>query len=177
MKLDLPVMVAALLAAAAVQEALPGLPCPASPAGAAKVPLLPGVALYYILARPWQMALCAALWTGILTDALGLLPGGTTVLPLLVAALVGVALRDAKRDRSSVRLFLEAAALLAFLFAAQRLRLALAGTVPLRPAALASEALRTLPPAALFATLAVRALARIDLLAENVTLEKGGEAA
>lgn len=168
MKLDLPVMAAALLAAAALQCALPPF---------AKVPLLPAVALYYILAREWQLALCAALWAGILTDARTFGPGGMTTIPLLVAALAGVAVRDANRRRSVLLLVLQGAALSLFVLAAQRLRLALSTLTLPQPAALLDEALRTIPPAAVFAAIAFRALQRIDLVAENVPRQqKGGEA-
>ena len=177
MKLDLPVMIAALLVAAALQDTLPGIPCPASQATAAKVQLLPAVALYYILDRPWQMALCAALWAGLLTDALGFLPAGTTTLPLLISAILGVAFRDATKRRPILRIFFEGTVLLAFVFASQRLRMALASIMPLSASAIAAEAIRTIPPAAIFATVAFQILSRIDLLAENVSRVKGGEAA
>lgn len=172
MKLDLPVMAAALIAAAALQEALPALPpfpgCP-------KLQLLPGVALYYVLSRPWQMALCAALWAGVLHDALGSLPAGTTTFPLLIAALVGVAIRDAALKRSAVSVFLEAALLLAFILAAQRLRLALAHILPFSATALLREALWTVPLSAATAAFVFRTLSRIDLIAENVVPGKGGD--
>lgn len=172
MKLDFPVMAAALLAAAAIQEALPALPpCPGCP----KLQLLPGVALYYVLSRPWQMALCAALWAGVLHDALGSLPAGTTTFPLLVSALVGVAIRDATLKRSAVSVFLEAAMLLAFMLAAQRLRLAVAHILPFSATSLLREALWTVPLSAAIAALVFRTLSRIDLIAENVVPGKGGD--
>ncbi len=74
MKLDLPVLLLLLLPAAAIQTLLPPLPLPVP----LKMPLLPAVALYYALEREWGIALVAALWAGILTDALGGVPGGTT---------------------------------------------------------------------------------------------------
>lgn len=82
MKLDLPVLLLLLLPAAAIQTLLPPLPLPVP----LKLPLLPAVALYYALEREWAIALVAALWAGILTDALGGVPGGTSSLLLLFLA-------------------------------------------------------------------------------------------
>lgn len=177
MKLDLPVMAAALLAAAALQCALPGIPSPGGIAAAAKVQLLPAVALYYILARPWQLALCAALWAGVLADARSFGPGGMTTVPLLVAAIAGVAVRDASKRRGAPLLLLQGAALSLFVLAAQRINIAIATFTLPQPAAFLDEALRTVPPAAIFAFLAFRALSRIDLLAENISPEREGGAA
>lgn len=88
MRLDLPVMLLMLLLAAAVQTLSPILPL-----GFLKVPFLMGVVIYYALCRPPFHALNAALWAGILTDALGGVPHGTTSFFLLFAALLLLALR------------------------------------------------------------------------------------
>ena len=172
MKLDFPVMAAALIAAAALQESLPAVP---PFPGSAKLQLLPGVALYYVLARPWQMALCSAIWAGVLSDALGSLPAGTTAFPLLVAALVGVAIRDATLKRSAVSVFFEAALLLAFILAAQRLRLAVARLLPFSAMDILRDAVWTVPLSAAIAAFVFRILSRIDLIAENVVPGKGGD--
>lgn len=171
MKLDLPVMAAALIAAAAIQESLPAFPFPGCP----KLQILPGVALYYVLSRPWQLALCAALWAGILSDALGSLPAGTTAFPLFAAASVGVAVRDATLKRSAIPVLLDAMPLLAFVLAAQHLRLAAARLLPLSAAAIMREAIWMIPPSAIFAAFTFRILSHIDILAENVVPGKGGD--
>ena len=88
MRLDLPVMLLLLLAAAAAQTLAP----PLAP-GYLKAPVLPGVVVYYALCRPPFHALNAALWAGILTDALGGVPQGTSAFFLLFAALLLLALR------------------------------------------------------------------------------------
>ena len=172
MKLDLPVMAAALIAAAALQESLPAVP---PFPGCAKLQLLPGVALYYVLARPWQMSLCSAIWAGVLSDSLGSLPAGTTAFPLLVAALIGVAIRDATLKRSAISVFLEASLLLAFILAAQRLRLAVARLLPFSAMDILRDAVWTVPLSAAIAAFAFRILSRIDLIAENVVPGKGGD--
>ena len=59
MKLDFPVMLALLLVSAAVQTLLPPLH---GGELALKAPLLPSVALYYVLERPHPLGLFAALW-------------------------------------------------------------------------------------------------------------------
>lgn len=80
MKLDYPIMVASLGIAAAIQELLPAIPIGEPEL---KAQFLPAVALYYLRHRPWALSLTAALWAGILTDALGGLPFGTTSFSLL----------------------------------------------------------------------------------------------
>ncbi len=90
MKLDFPVMLAWLLLAAATQTLLPP---PHGGALALKLPILPSVALYYILERQRPLGIFAALWAGILTDALGGVPPGTTSFGLLAAALALFAAR------------------------------------------------------------------------------------
>lgn len=97
MKLDLPMMLFYLLAAAGLQTLLPPVPC--EPV-ALKVPFLPCVALYYVLDRPWPMALTAALWAGIFTDALGGLPCGTTTLPIFLLSVAILAIRRLQPEGS-----------------------------------------------------------------------------
>lgn len=168
MKLDFPVMVAALLIAAALQELLPAISC--GPVQC-KVQLLPAVALYYIFHRQWQLALFAALWAGILTDALGMLPRGTTSGALFAYALAAVALRDSPsvgNSPSAVLVFMRALPLLACIFAIQGLRI---------PAAIkgdwltsAGAFLRTAPLAALAAVPVSRILRCADVFTGNIDL-------
>lgn len=82
MRMDLLVMVLALLVSAAAQDLLPGLP-----GETLKIPFLTGVALYYALNRPLAMALVAAMWAGWLTDGPGGLPCACTSIFLLLLAL------------------------------------------------------------------------------------------
>lgn len=88
MKLDLPVMLMMLVGAAGLQTL-----APAMPGAFLKPPLLPAVALYYILNRQPVLALTAAFWAGILCDALGGVPAGTSALFLFAAALLLLAMR------------------------------------------------------------------------------------
>lgn len=164
MKLDLPVMVAALLVAAAMQDILPAIPCGGA---AAKIQLLPAVAFYYALSRPWQMGLFAALWAGILTDSQAMLPRGTTSFAMLAAAGATIALRAGAAHRTPVQVLFLSIPFTAFAIAAQRVRAALSGIAPLRGQAFAAELLAALPFSAIAAACAWRALARIDLMAEN----------
>lgn len=81
MTLDLPVLLLLLSGAAVLQDLLPGWPL--------KLPWLAAVALYYVLCRPGTMAAVAAVWAGVLQDALGGLPvGGSALLLLAVAGVV-----------------------------------------------------------------------------------------
>ena len=88
MKLDLPVMLLLLLMAAGLQTLSPGLP-----GTLLKPPLLSSVALYYALHRQPLRALVAAAWAGILLDALGGVPPGTSTVCLLLAAGILLPLR------------------------------------------------------------------------------------
>jgi len=166
MKLDLPVMVAALLVAAAFQDILPAIHCGGA---TAKIQLLPAIAFYYALARPWQLGLFAALWAGILTDAQSMLQRGTTSFAMLVAAGAAIALRANPARRPPVQVLLLSIPFTAFVIAAQRLRAAYSGIEPLCGQAFAAELLAALPFSAIAAAYAWRTLSRIDLMAENTT--------
>ena len=90
MKLDYPIMVAALGVAAAVQEVLPAIPV-GEPA--LKAQFVPAVALYYLRHRQWQLSLTAAMWAGVLLDALGSLPFGTSSFALFFIGIVTIIFR------------------------------------------------------------------------------------
>lgn len=83
MKLDLPVMVTILLCAAVVQVWVPL--CPGS---LIKIPFLTAAAAYYALQHERALALTAAIWSGILTDATDGLPFICTAGYLVVAVFV-----------------------------------------------------------------------------------------
>lgn len=85
MSMELPVMLLLLSSATCLQEFLPGLPL--------KIPFLTGIAIYYALCRPAWQAGTVALWSGILQDALGGVPLGTTSWLLTAATLAIVAVR------------------------------------------------------------------------------------
>ncbi len=85
MSMELPVMLILLSSATCLQEFLPGLPL--------KIPFLTAAAIYYALCRPPWQAATVALWSGILQDALGGVPLGTTSWLLTGATLVIVAVR------------------------------------------------------------------------------------
>ena len=172
MRLDFPVMVAALVTLAAVQEALPALP--AGPAGM-KVQLLPAVAFYYSHSRPWQLAVFAAAWAGILTDALGGLPHGTTTFPLLVLALASLAFRSGPAETGFGAAFARMLAWMAFLLLAQHARAAMASLADFSVERCALRWVQTAPLAALASALLARFLWRVDLLAGNVSLERTGD--
>lgn len=73
----------ALLIAAVLQEMIPV---------SARLPVkgffLTGVAIYYVLEKPKLMSFVVLLWAGMLTDALGRLPHGCTVVFLALAYLL-----------------------------------------------------------------------------------------
>lgn len=90
MKLDFPVILAFLLLAAAIQCVMPAV----TPGELSlKLQLLPAVAVYYMLVREWPVALTAALWAGVLTDALGLTTPGLSSFTLFFIALAMLAFR------------------------------------------------------------------------------------
>lgn len=89
MMTNLPVVVMLLGTAAALQCVLPALPF-----HPLKVPLLAAVAFYYALERPLLPAVVVALWAGILTDALGGVPPGTSAVFLAFMALITAGLRE-----------------------------------------------------------------------------------
>ena len=172
MKLDLPVMAVALVLAAALQETLPPPPI-GSPA--LKVQLLPAIALYYARRRPWPLALTAALWAGILTDALGGLPPGTTSFALLAFCGGVLLLRDTARELSPLDAIPQAFCLFLVLAFVQAARLDLSGLardVPLWRGFLSGVKLLPLSVAA--AVAADFALARVEAAAGNVEPKKGG---
>lgn len=90
MKLDYPIMLAALGISAAIQEVLPAIPFGEPEL---KAQFLPAVALYYLRHRPWSLSLTAALWAGVLMDALGGLPFGASSLALLFFGLFIIVFR------------------------------------------------------------------------------------
>ncbi len=169
MKLDFPVMFALLLVSAAIQTLLPSLH---GGELALKVPLLPAVALYYILERQHPLGLFAALWAGIFTDSLGGVPPGTTSFGLFVVALAIFAIR---KYLPEARTFVPAAlgaATAAFLLLLQYavLRTRCGFTAPFY---LLFRPFLVLTPLAAIATAALVAAARrIDLMAGNTEPRK-----
>lgn len=115
MKLDFPVMAAALFAGAALQESLPAIT--AEPR--CKLLVLPCVALYYIYSRQWQQAFCAAMWAGVLADALDPVHSRLAAPAMLCYAIAAVALRESPSpvEPGAPRTFLRAVAFLSFAWA------------------------------------------------------------
>ena len=169
MKLDLPMMIAYLLTAAALQIFLPPVPC--API-ALKFPLLPCVALYYVLDRPWPMALVAALWAGVLTDALGGLPHGTTSIPFLLLAVAFLAIRRLQPEESLVPAALLGPIVILILLTTQAVAVRASFETP--PPFFAS--LKPIPLLALLAAVAtplfVTLARKLDLCAGNVEPKK-----
>ena len=173
MRLDFPVMLALLLVSAALQTLLPSLH---GGELALKVPLLPAAALYYVLERPRPMGLCAALWAGILTDALGGVPPGTSSFGLLAFAL---AVFSVRKFFPEARAFVPAAigaAAAAFLVLLQYgvLRARCGFTAPFH--LLFRPLLVVVPLAALATAVLAAAARRIDLMAGNTEPKKEVEA-
>ena len=169
MKLDFPVMLVLLLLAAALQTLLPSLH---GGELALKLPLLPAAALYYVLERPRPLGLFAALWAGILTDALGGLPPGTSSLGLLAAALALFAARKYLPETSWILSAAAGATVTAFLVLLQYgvLRARCGFRAPFyllfRPLA------AILPLSALVSAALAAAMRRIDLMAGNTEPKK-----
>ena len=169
MKLDFPVMLAMLLLAAAIQTLLPSFH---GGELALKAPLLPSVAIYYVLERQRPLGLFAALWAGILTDALGGVPPGTSSFGLLAAALFFFAIRKFLPEASWLVPAAAGAIVAAYL--------ALLQYVVLRarcefnaPFYLLFRPLLIIVPVAAIATMLVVAIARrIDLMAGNTEPRK-----
>ncbi len=169
MKLDFPVMLALLLVSAALQTLLPSLH---GGELALKVPLLPSVALYYILERQRPLGLCAAVWAGILTDALGGVPPATSSFGLLAVALAIFAVRKYLPEaRAFVPAALGAATAAFLLFLQYALLRARSGFAA--PFYLLFRPLLVITPLAALATAALVAAARrIDLMAGNTEPRK-----
>ncbi len=168
MKLDFPVMLATLLVAAAAQTLLPPLH---GGALALKLPLLPAVALYYVLERQWPLGVLASLWAGILTDALGGVPPGTSSFGLLAVALAVFASRKYLPEAFWLVPALGAAAtafliLLQYVFLRARCGFDAPVHLLLRPLAVIA------PLAALATAAMVAAARRIDLMAGNTEPRK-----
>lgn len=177
MKLDIPVMAAALACAAALQCFAPNIPAlhfSGRMVEPCKVQLLPLVALYYMLTRPWQMAVLASLAAGILTDALDVFAVGATGAALLAASLIVLAIRDAARKRGILLLAVYGFVLAFCLALSQRLATMVLGINAFRLSLSIASAAASALPAALLAPVIVGGLARVDLLAENVTPWKEG---
>lgn len=167
MSLDVPVMLMLLGAAAAMQTLLPPLP-----AGGFKLPLLAAVACYYAVSRPIMMALVAAVWAGILTDALGGLPPGTSAWALLVLVLVIVGVRQMAPE-ASWGLAAAAGAVSAPLLAiTQRLMLARRGLIPALDLPLFIAIGLLIPAGALAAGCVWRTGRLLDLWAGNIAPRK-----
>ena len=169
MKLDFPVMLALLLRAAALQTLLPSLH---GGELALKAPLLPAVAVYYVLERPRPLGLFAALWAGILTDALGGVPPGTSSFGLLAAALFVSAVKKFLPEASWLVPAATGAAVTLFLvllqYAVLRTRCGFNAPFYL----LFRPLLVIVPVAAVAATAVVAAVRRIDLMAGNTEPRK-----
>lgn len=171
MKLDLPVMAAALAAAAAIQEFLPAIPA-GSPH--CKLQILPCVAFYYIYSRQWQQALCAAMWAGVLMDAMGPAPSRLAAPAMLCYALVAVALRESPTAVAPglAATFLRALPFMTFTWA-MRLVPAMSGA---RLGGLPASWAWTVPASAAVAVAVSRLLRRADLLARNMEFTAAGVA-
>ena len=161
MKLQYPVLMLLLLTAAALQL----LP---SPAGAMKFPWLAGVAVYYALNRGLGMAVLAAAWAGILLDALGGVPSGTSVLFLVSMALVVAGVKEMAPENSLVAAALLGAVVSPLLMLAQFLALWRGGFARPAPGALMVPFDWLVPMGAFAACAAAAAGRRLDLLAANV---------
>ncbi len=172
MKLDIPVMLAALLLAALVQELLPAIPCGAPEL---KLQLLPAVALYYLYRRQWPVALSAALWAGIATDALGGLPAGATSFPLLLIGAVIVAVRDVTERRSPWMAAVPGMVVSLLLGFVQVVCFRHAAETVVKPPFFATLFffVKTLPLAAVAAVVLDAVLAHVELLAGNVEPNPG----
>lgn len=174
MKLDFPVMLALLILAAFAQAVIPpfhgGLL-------ALKLPLLPAVALYYILDRQKVMAVFAALWAGIATDAVSGIPAGTSSFGLLFAALVIFGVRRYFPEASWILAGLLGAALTAFLVVLQYcvLRGRCGFSAPFY--LLSRPLLALLPLSAAASAAIVTAARRLEVAAGNVEPKKeiGGQ--
>ncbi len=168
MRLDFPVMLATLLVAAAAQTLLPSFH---GGELALKLPILPAVALYYVLERQWPLGVMAALWAGILTDALGGVPPGTSSFGLLAVALAIFAARKYLPETLWIVPALGAAvATLLVLLQYALLRARYGFNAPfhllLRPLAVVA------PLSALVTAAVVAAARRIDLMAGNTEPRK-----
>lgn len=169
MKLDFPVMLVMMLVAAFLQTILPPLH---GGALALKLPLLPFVALYYILDRQRVIALFAALLAGIFTDAASGIPDGTTSFGLLFAALVIFGVRRFFPEASWILPGLLGCAVVLFILLLQYcvLRARANFAVPLY---LLFRPLLTIMPASFAASCAIVACARrLELAAGNVEARK-----
>lgn len=169
MKLDFPVMLFWLLIAALVQSVIPpfhgGLL-------SLKLPLLPAVALYYILDRQVVLAVFATLWAGIITDAASGIPPGTSSFGLLFAALVIFGVRRYFPEASWILAGLLGAALTAFLVILQYcvLRGRCGYSAPFY--LLSRPLLLLLPFSAAASAVIVTAARRLDVAAGNVEPKK-----
>ncbi|MDD5706523.1 MAG: hypothetical protein PHR35_11400 [Kiritimatiellae bacterium] len=166
MKLDLPVMLMALSVAAALQALLPAMPW--TPL---KVPLLTAVALYYALRRQPARALTAALWAGILTDALGGVPPGVSALFLAAVALALLSARRVLPGEAWTTAALAGAAVAPLLAMAQYLALRRHWESQPETWPLISSWLLLAPAGALAAVAAMPLCKRLDVWAGNVQLK------
>lgn len=173
MKLDYPIMVAALGVAAAVQEVLPAIPV-GEPA--LKAQFVPAVALYYLRHRQWPLSLTAAMWAGVLLDALGSLPFGTSSFALLFIGIVTIIFRRHVVNSSPVSALVPGMALSLALGAVQIFGYNLSGDVFCRISFFAAfwSFIKLLPVAAVLAAVADAILARVDRDAGNIELSHEG---
>ncbi|MBQ7722253.1 MAG: hypothetical protein IJT64_05050 [Kiritimatiellae bacterium] len=169
MKLDFPVMAAALLLAAALQSLLPPLH---GSALALKLPILPAVALYYVLQRQMPLGIFAALWAGILLDATGAVPAGTSSVTLVIVAAAVMSLKQYMPEASVTVSGLVGMVTVLLLVVVQYC--ALRTRTPFRaPPYLILRPLATILPLSFVATpLIAFCLSRIDLAAGNVKPRK-----
>lgn len=169
MKLDFPVMAFSLLLAAALQALLPA---PHGGALALKLPLLPAVALYYVLHRQGVLGLFAAVWAGILLDATGSIPAGTSSMTLLVAAVAVISLKKYIPESSVPIAGLLGMALTFALVIVQYCALMARTPFSAPPSLLLRPLTALLPLSFLAAPLVIFCLGRIDLAAGNVKPRK-----
>ena len=169
MKLDFPVMLALLLLAAATQTLLPSFH---GGELALKMPLLPSVAVYYVLERQRPLGIFAAIWAGILTDALGGVPPGTSSFGLLAAALLFFALRKFLPEASWLVPAAAGAAVAAYLVLLQYTALRVRHDFDAPFYLLLRPLLIIVPLAAAVTPVIVAAARRIDLMSGNTEPKK-----
>jgi rod shape-determining protein MreD len=169
MKLDFPVMAAALLVSAAAQSLMPPLH---GAALALKLPILPAVALYYAMRRDNALGLLAALWAGILIDATGAVPAGTSSVTLALIAAAIIPLRQYIPEASALASGVAGVATVLLLAVVQYCALRVRTPFRAPPYLLLRPMATLLPLSFVVAPLVAFCLSRIDLVSGNVKPRK-----